>query len=87
MSPKKINVIAEKYELQLKQLHIKASRQTHKKLGSLKALSHALWMCGQLRSGMPKEDMENACLWLGFIQGILWTRGVYTMEQLRRDNI
>ena len=32
------------------------------------------------------EDMEKANRWLGFIQGVLWTRGIYTIDDMREHN-
>jgi hypothetical protein len=37
----------------------------------------------------PKEiqaAMEKAMRWLGFIQGVLWSTGVRTIDQMREDN-
>jgi hypothetical protein len=52
-------------------------------------LSHALWMLGEL-AGMAERlepwairDGERAQRWLGFVQGVLWAQGVYSIDELR----
>ncbi len=31
-------------------------------------------------------DLEKAMRWLGFVQGVLWSTGVRTIDQMRKDN-
>jgi hypothetical protein len=37
---------------------------------------------------IPKfiKNGEKAHRWLGFVQGVLWTQGIFTIDQLRDDN-
>jgi hypothetical protein len=50
-------------------------------------LAHCLWMCGCIREilqTLGKED--KATRWLCFIQGVLWTSGLGTIDGFRADN-
>jgi hypothetical protein len=33
-----------------------------------------------------ENRIEKACRWLGFIQGCLWTNGIYSIEELKNHN-
>ena len=33
-----------------------------------------------------QEDIEKYMRWLGFIQGVLWQRGWFTLEELKEHN-
>jgi hypothetical protein len=56
-------------------------------------LSHAAWMLGAMRTllctesdgGVYVEDaaLEKANRWLGFVQGVLWTTFMYTIDEMR----
>jgi hypothetical protein len=35
---------------------------------------------------VSEDKIEKAMRWLGFVQGVLWVCGVYTLEQLKADN-
>lgn len=45
---------------------------------------HLLWMCEEILSG--KVDGEKAHRWLGFVQGVLFDDGQYTISQLQDHN-
>lgn len=44
-------------------------------------LDHALWMITNLKDHKDSETGQNR--WFGFVQGILWTTGVYTIDEIR----
>ena len=49
-------------------------------------LGHARWMIDQMLhpDGMPILSDERLCLaWLGFVQGVLWAEGMFTLSALR----
>jgi hypothetical protein len=48
-------------------------------------LSHARWMCGQVKE-LAEKDVPKANRFLGFVQGILWTMGLYTINEMRGHN-
>lgn len=48
--------------------------------------NHLLWMCNELDKIVDEGRMEKAMRWLGFIQGALWEKGFFTIEELKKDN-
>ena len=32
------------------------------------------------------EDVEKAHRWLGFVQGVLWAEGIFTIDEMREHN-
>ena len=49
-------------------------------------MAHVAWMCTELKSPEFSDDMEKNMRWLGFIQGILWSKGYFTIEELSDHN-
>ena len=49
------------------------------------ALQHCYWMCQEVKK-WESARLEKAFRWLGFIQGVLWTRGVTTLDTLKDHN-
>lgn len=63
-------------------------------------LCHARWMCQEIRDFLPRHKvdepppdpkemqaaMEKAMRWLGFIQGVLWSTGTRSIDEMREDN-
>jgi len=47
---------------------------------------HALWMCSEVRKFLADGRREKADRWLGFIQGVLWVLGNYTIDNMRAHN-
>jgi len=85
MGPNQIVFVADLYEQQLNHYGHRPKNLTEDKLAPVEATAHALWMCERIK-GMAHQDIEKACRWLGFIQGILWTRGIYTIDEMRGHN-
>jgi|SRR3989338_4031467 len=50
------------------------------------ALSHCHGMLDQMESFVAEGRMEKTFRWLGFIQGVLWLTGCYTLEELKNQN-
>lgn len=50
------------------------------------ALRHAAWMCGEARRFLDQGRKDKAARWVGWIQGVLWTSGVYSLGELRKHN-
>jgi hypothetical protein len=50
------------------------------------AARHILWMCGEVRKFLQDGRHEKAHRWLGFIQGVLWKLGHYTISDMRGHN-
>ncbi len=50
------------------------------------AARHVLWMCAEVRTFLADGRREKADRWLGFIQGVLWKLGHYTIDAMRGHN-
>lgn len=50
------------------------------------ALAHIRSMIPQIRQFIREGRMEKVNRWLGFIQGILFSFGIYTIEEERDHN-
>lgn len=49
---------------------------------SVRFLQHIVWMCQEAKKFVAEGRKDKAFRWLGFIQGVLWTKGEYTIEEL-----
>ncbi len=47
---------------------------------------HVLWMSGEVRKFLAEGRREKADRWLGFIQGVLWKLGRYSIDDMRAHN-
>lgn len=79
--------IVERYRVELSSRGIQATKQPK---GT--PLAHARWMLQELDEllqvfGMGHKltpaEADKFNRWLGFVQGVLWTGGVYTIDQMR----
>lgn len=50
------------------------------------ALAHLRTMFPKMVQFVSEDKIEKAMRWLGFVQGVLWVCGVYTLDQLKADN-
>ena len=48
-------------------------------------LNHTLWMCEEA-AGIADQDMDKAYRWLGFVQGALWSYGIFSIDDMREHN-
>lgn len=46
-------------------------------------MAHAMWMCEEALVFIREERFEKANLWLGFVQGLLFCVGHYTIDEMR----
>src|SRR5208282_2875827 len=47
------------------------------------ALQHAAWMIEECLVMKFPDDMYKINRWIGFVQGVLWKEGIYTIDQMR----
>lgn len=47
---------------------------------------HILDMIPKMREFLKEERLEKIFRWLGFIQGVLWTEEMYTLDELKDHN-
>ena len=50
------------------------------------ALQHVFDMIDKIEEFLEEDRIEKAFRWLGFMQGCLWSFGIYTLEDLRDHN-
>jgi len=50
------------------------------------ALSHCSWMVQEMvnRVAQDQVDEGKANRWLGFVQGVMWREGFFSIDQLRQ---
>jgi len=49
-------------------------------------LAHLRWMITEINSFMEEDRMYKANRWLGFIQGMLFSMGISTLQELKDHN-
>lgn len=49
-------------------------------------LDHVEWMTKQIPDFLAAGRKEKANRWLGFIQGVLWAKEIYTIEEMKEHN-
>lgn len=89
MTAEKVRSVVELYERELG-LHI-GERWGDQELGDpnlpLCRLCHAKWMVLEMKKFLDDGQIEKAFRWLGFVQGILWCEGVYTIDEMEDHNL
>ncbi len=50
------------------------------------ALQHCHAMLNEIDQFVLEGRIEKAFRWLGFVQGCLWTCGVYSLDELKNHN-
>ncbi len=48
-------------------------------------VSHLKFMCIKMQE-IADTNMEKAFRWLGFLQGVCWARGYFTLDQLKNHS-
>ncbi|KKN88865.1 hypothetical protein LCGC14_0244720 [marine sediment metagenome] len=52
----------------------------------LEAHAHAKWMLDKIEEFVAEDKLGKANRWLGFVQGIFYSFGTYTINQMRDHN-
>lgn len=93
MTPQQVRVALEKYATELEGLGVRPQRVNMEVTSPdiLAQRSHLLWMCLEAKTFVADEtpsaaSLEKAMRWLGFLQGALWSLGVYSIDQMKDDN-
>jgi len=53
---------------------------------STDTFDHLVWMIDEMLTFGP-ERWDKTMRWLGFIQGALWVAGIYSVEEMKEDNV
>lgn len=54
--------------------------------GNCGAKRHVRAMIAEMQSMIVEGRTEKCMRWLGFIQGVLWTDGMFTLEELKNHS-
>jgi hypothetical protein len=49
-------------------------------------LAHLRFMCIEAQQFIDEGRIEKAMRWLGFLQGVLWARGFYSLDDLKNHS-
>jgi hypothetical protein len=86
MTSAQIERVCAEYDNFLLEMGITEAARENDKPGSL---PHLRWMVQEiplfLESGI-ESHIEKAHRWLGFVQGVLWNKGIFDIEKLKNDN-
>lgn len=58
----------------------------HFMLPPIGELSHLRFMCVESQKFIDAGKIDKAMRWLGFLQGVLWARGIYSLDDLRNHS-
>lgn len=88
MKDETIIALFERYAAELSELEIASQRmpaeeQFHTRIARL---AHVTWMCETAKGYVLMGDREKAMRWLGFIQGVLWSDNVKSIDDMKEDN-
>ncbi len=86
MSKEQLIALLDAYLVELKQIKPHRADYALRNPGHTTALGHAVFMCTEVKALIRLDKMEKAHRWLGFIQAILWTQGIYTIDEMRKHN-
>lgn len=86
MTPEKILDVITIYEKKLE--HYELRKFPHKEMRpeGVQALNHCRTMLKQMRLFVKKKRIDKAFRWLGFVQGCLWSSGIYSLDELKNHN-
>lgn len=50
-------------------------------------LEHCHGMLDKMEQFVDEDRMDKVFRWLGFLQGVLWIQGIYTLDDLKKHNM
>ncbi|MDD3086427.1 MAG: hypothetical protein PHH45_00535 [Patescibacteria group bacterium] len=88
MTGDQIVAATDRYDRELEKEEIPVAEHPHDIICMMRraALAHLRTMFPKMVQFVSEDKIEKAMRWLGFVQGVLWVCGVYTLEQLKADN-
>lgn len=89
MTPSKIVEVLEGYRA--KMLEIQAEEKQLRDYNSIEIsrdeqLSHINYMIGAAINFVQAGRIDKSFRWLGFIQGVLWANGIFTLDDLKEHS-
>ncbi len=88
MDAEKITKVIEIYKRKFVDLNITQINFSHNDtpLRIPDVLGHTYGMLPQMEQFIVEKRIEKTFRWLGFVQGVLWCEGIYTLEELKEHN-
>lgn len=83
MTKQQIKEVCQKYNDFLTNFGILESVRENDKPESLR---HIKWMVNEIPKMLDEDKFEKANRWLGFVQGVFWSRQLFSIEELKDDN-
>lgn len=81
MNDAKVNEVLDRY-----QWEVPATIAPDLPQDTIDQLTHAAGMIPRIREFVREGRREKAMRWLGFVQGVLWCVGRYTIDELKSHN-
>lgn len=88
MKPEKIRKVLDIYRRKFENLNINKADYPHGEqlVSSKRGLEHCHGMLEKVEGFIRENRMDKVFRWLGFIQGVLWDQGLYTLSELMNHN-
>lgn len=88
MKKEKCLEIVSLYRKFFQETGVKKSSYSHHKIldTSQHSFEHCHSMLDKMEEFIHEGRLEKFFRWLGFIQGVLWTSGIYPLEELKNHN-
>ena len=72
-------------DVQPKQMSDDQAKTVSHLLSSSTRVAHYKFMCAQASVFAESGQREKAMRWLGFLQGVLWSRNLFTLAELKEQ--
>ncbi len=88
MTPEKVVKVIEIYRKLLTERNIAKIDYPHDNLldEEVHSLEHCHGMLDKMIEFVRENRMEKVFRWLGFVQGVFWRNGIYTLTDLKNHN-
>ena len=88
MTPEKTLEAIETYRRLFAERNVGKINYSHDSLldGEIHGLEHCHGMLDKMVGFVHDGKMEKAFRWLGFIQGVLWANGIFSLSDLKDHN-
>lgn len=85
MTEKKLKKLFKFYDSFLKSKNINIEEQ-HLGFMRIANLEHVRWMCNKAPDFIETGRINKAMRWLGFVQGILFSQGYFSIKELKEHS-
>lgn len=93
MNAQKVSEVFGRYETHLQQMGVVPRQLAEEEylvlpeaLTESQILGHLLYMCTAGAEHAQNGGLDKAFRWLGFVQGTLWSRGIYPINDLKEHS-